>query len=151
MRLLNRWARYDVMNDMAFGGGTDMLREGDVTGHWAVLESGLRYYRSFPFPYWRISERFRRIFTLLGHLPWLARFIPLIPGRANDLDSMRKSCFERAMARKKKGTEQKDLFYYLVSIDNFFVQFIAGALTRPHHFHSLTNWVQKKRKYHPRL
>ena len=28
---------------------------------------------------------------------------------------MRKACFERAIARKKKGAKQKDLFYYLVS------------------------------------
>ena len=59
---------------------------------------------------------FSRIFTLIGHLPWLARFITLIPGSTNDLDNMRKACFERAMARKKKGTKQKDLFYYLVSV-----------------------------------
>lgn len=34
---------HDVMNDMAFGGGSDMLREGDPTGHWALLESGMKY------------------------------------------------------------------------------------------------------------
>lgn len=28
---------------------------------------------------------------------------------------MRKACFERAIARKQRGTKQKDLFYYLVS------------------------------------
>ena len=40
----------------------------------------------------------------------------LIPGSTNVLDNMRKACFERVTARKKKGTKQKDLFYYLVSI-----------------------------------
>lgn len=60
-----------------------------------------------------------RIFTLIGHLPWLARFIMLIPGSTNDLDNMRKACFERAIARKKKGAKQKDLFYYLVGVDSF--------------------------------
>jgi len=67
------------------------------------------------------SECFRRIFTLIGHLPWLARFITLVPGSTNDLDDMRKSCFERAIARKKNGSKLKDLFYYLVSITHFLV------------------------------
>jgi hypothetical protein len=31
------------MNDMAFGGGSEMLRDGDMTGHWALIESGMKY------------------------------------------------------------------------------------------------------------
>jgi len=42
----------------------------------------------------------------------------LIPGSTNDLDTTRKACFEQALARKKRGSKQKDLFYYLVSTDN---------------------------------
>jgi len=34
--------RHDVMNDMAFGGGSEMLRDGDLTGHWTLIESGMR-------------------------------------------------------------------------------------------------------------
>ncbi|KAF9651179.1 cytochrome P450 [Thelephora ganbajun] len=86
---------HDVMNDMAFGGGVEMLRDGDLTGHWPLIESGMK------------------AFALIGHLPWLARFMMLVPGSKNDLDNMRKACFERAILRKKKGTKQKDLFYYL--------------------------------------
>jgi len=54
-----------------------------------------------------------KIFNLILHLPWLARLIMLIPGSTNDLDSMKKACFERGIARKNRGTKQKDLFYYL--------------------------------------
>ena len=36
------------MNDMAFGGGSEMLRDGDLTGHWALIEAGMRFYRPFP-------------------------------------------------------------------------------------------------------
>ena len=32
------------MNDMAFGGGSEMLRDGDLTGHWTMLESGMKYF-----------------------------------------------------------------------------------------------------------
>jgi len=31
---------------------------------------------------------------------------------------MRKACFERALARKQEGAKQKDLFYYLVSVEH---------------------------------
>ena len=31
------------MNDMAFGGGSEMLRDGDLEGHWALMESGMKY------------------------------------------------------------------------------------------------------------
>lgn len=50
----------------------------------------------------------------------------LVPGSTNDLDNMRKACFERALARKKKGTKHKDLFYYLVSV----VYFSCSAISR---------------------
>lgn len=134
---------------MAFGGGSEMLREGDLTGHWALIESGMKYHRPFLFLYQRVSERFRRIFTLVGHLPWLARFIMLIPGSTNDLDTMRKACFEKVMARKKKGAKQKDLFYYLVSTK--LSPSLVGVQTRSRCLRSPMNSVQKKKKYHLRL
>ena len=37
------------MNDMAFGGGSSMLQDGDLTGHWDLVQSGMRYSCSFPF------------------------------------------------------------------------------------------------------
>ena len=33
------------MSDMAFSGGSEMIREGDLTGRWAVIEAGMRCYR----------------------------------------------------------------------------------------------------------
>ena len=120
------------MNDMAFGGGSEMLRDGDLTGHWALVESGMKYQCPLTSVYHSAAERFRRIFNLVGHLPWLARFIILIPGSTNDLDNMRKACFEQALARKKKGTKQKDLFYYLVGTAFLFLyrsRFRPGGAT----------------------
>ena len=71
-------------------------------------------------------EKFRRIFTLIGHLPWLARFMMLISRNTNDLQNMRKDSFARVIARKKKGTEQKDLFYYLVGIRSSLIPLYLG-------------------------
>jgi hypothetical protein len=38
--------RFDVVGDMAFGGGTEMLRDGDKDGLWSLLwsliEGGMR-------------------------------------------------------------------------------------------------------------
>ena len=31
------------MTDMAFGGGSEMLRDGDVAGHWVMVDSGMKY------------------------------------------------------------------------------------------------------------
>ena len=45
----------------------------------------------------------------------------LISRNTNDLQNMRKDSFARVIARKKKGTEQKDLFYYLVSFQSSLV------------------------------
>jgi len=55
-----------------------------------------------------------RMITLLGHIPWLAGFLALVPAVAKDFNDMRQACFNRAVARREKGTEQRDLFYYLV-------------------------------------
>ena len=134
------------MNDMAFGGGSEMLRDGDLTGHWALVEAGMRFYCPFP-TFTLFLKHPYRIFTLIGHLPWLARFIMLIPGSTNDLDNMRKACFERAIARKKKGAEQKDLFYYLVGVHDS----LSGPLSGAERFQSPTNSVRKKKKYLSKL
>ena len=32
------------------------------------------------------------------------------------MKNLKKACFEKVVERKKKGTKQKDLFYYLASI-----------------------------------
>lgn len=58
---------------------------------------------------------FLRMITLLGHVPWLARFIALVPAVVKGINNMRQACVERAIARKERGANQKDLFYYLVS------------------------------------
>ena len=43
-RLLIEQLSHDVMNDMAFGGGSEMLRDGDVAGHWTMIDSGMKYH-----------------------------------------------------------------------------------------------------------
>jgi len=40
---LSQWISffaYDIMSDLAFGGGSEMMVEGDVSGLWHLLEAG---------------------------------------------------------------------------------------------------------------
>ncbi|KAJ7637018.1 high nitrogen upregulated cytochrome P450 monooxygenase 2 [Roridomyces roridus] len=55
---------YDFMADMSFGGGFELMSEGDVHGAWKILEDGLRV----------------QAFT--QHLPWAAPFFYRLPGMA---------------------------------------------------------------------
>ena len=70
--------------------------------------------------------------TLLGHIPWLARFLLLVPAIVKDFNNMRQACFDRAIARKEKGTKQRDLFYYLVlRVYPFFHRWDLGLTILP--------------------
>ncbi|KAI0786227.1 cytochrome P450 [Abortiporus biennis] len=90
---------WDFMSDMAFGGGSEMMRDGDVDGYWKLLEDGL----SLAF--------------LLDHLPWIGYYIRNIPGVGEDLKRMRAMGIERATVRANAGSHSKDLFYYLSNED----------------------------------
>lgn len=55
------------------------------------------------------------MFTLLGHVPWLAGFLVMAPSVARDLNKSRQAHFDQVAARMGKGANVKDLFYHLVS------------------------------------
>jgi len=86
---------FDVMADMALGGGTDMIHEGDSEGLWHLLEGGVR------------------VGSLIGHIPWVGRYVKIIPGIGMDLKRFRDFALQRFLLRKKGGSGQKDLFYHL--------------------------------------
>ncbi|KAG6877406.1 hypothetical protein C0993_007743 [Termitomyces sp. T159_Od127] len=96
---MTRWISflaYDVMNDLAFGGGTEMMREGDVNGLWHLLEAG------------QINAIF------MSHVPWLGALFLQFPNLAKSLKAFRDHAKKCVMARKKRGSPHKDLFYYLI-------------------------------------
>ncbi|KAH0833285.1 cytochrome P450 [Lanmaoa asiatica] len=53
---------FDFMSDMAFGGGSNMLRDGDKDKTWHLLESGLP------------------LALILTHVPWLGKYYVKLPG-----------------------------------------------------------------------
>ncbi|TBU27644.1 high nitrogen upregulated cytochrome P450 monooxygenase 2 [Dichomitus squalens] len=89
------WFGYDFMSDMAFGGGSELLREGDKNNVWAVLEKGMA------------------LGMFLAHLPWLGVYIGHIPGAAWPLQSLLAHGEKAAAKRLARGSTTSDLFHYL--------------------------------------
>ncbi|KAI5982762.1 cytochrome P450 [Pisolithus marmoratus] len=87
---------FDFMSDMAFGGGSDMLRDGDKDNTWHLLESGLP------------------LALVLSHVPWLGKYYTSLPGIEDDLKKFRSYCQARALHRRTQGSQTKDLFHYLI-------------------------------------
>ncbi|KIK41727.1 hypothetical protein CY34DRAFT_24266 [Suillus luteus UH-Slu-Lm8-n1] len=87
---------FDFMSDMAFGGGSEMLRDGDKDNTWHLLESGLP------------------TALVLSHVPWLGKYYAKLPGIGEGLKKFRTFCQSRAMLRRSTGSLSKDLFHYLI-------------------------------------
>ncbi|KAF9644906.1 cytochrome P450 [Thelephora ganbajun] len=85
----------DAMTDMALGGGTDMIYEGDPEGLWHLIEAGMR------------------TATLIGHIPWVGRYVKSLPGVGTDLKRFRAFAMQKFLIRKNEGSGHKDLFYHL--------------------------------------
>ncbi|RDX42087.1 cytochrome P450 [Lentinus brumalis] len=87
---------YDVTLEIAFGGGSELLEAGHDKGNvWALLNDGMF------------------IATLFGHVPWLGVYVGKIPAATGNLSILLNRCAECAATRVKKGSAEKDLFYYL--------------------------------------
>nr|BAL05149.1 cytochrome P450 [Phanerodontia chrysosporium] len=92
------WFTYDVMGDLVFGGGNEMLVTGDQDGIWAMFEK---------------SGEGQMVYH---HVPWLAHYAKRLP-MSPALKKMRGFALGRALERYKRGAVTKDLFYYLSNED----------------------------------
>ncbi|KAL5522514.1 hypothetical protein ACEPAG_8530 [Sanghuangporus baumii] len=97
---LSLWLSYfttDVMGDMAFGGGFELMRDGaDKDGIWTIIESRLRNV------------------SITQHIPWLAPLLCKFPFLNKTNLVVRDFGQKRALARKVNGSLTKDLFYHLI-------------------------------------
>ncbi|KAI0067774.1 high nitrogen upregulated cytochrome P450 monooxygenase 2 [Artomyces pyxidatus] len=93
------WITYfstDLMGDMAFGGGFELVREGkDIEGIWDILESGLRET------------------AVASHIPWIFSYIKLIPSLQQGVDRVQKFSEINVAKRMEMGAKRRDLFYHL--------------------------------------
>ncbi|KAJ7784115.1 cytochrome P450 [Mycena metata] len=96
---LSRWLSFfafDIMGDIAFGGGFELMRDGDTHGLWRQMEAGLH----FP--------------ALTQHIPWVIPFRPYLPG-GKGAQALGKFALGQAKRRLEEGSIHNDLFYYLAS------------------------------------
>ncbi|THH30119.1 hypothetical protein EUX98_g4052 [Antrodiella citrinella] len=87
---LAQWINY-----FSFGGGSELMRDGDVDKIRWLMDSTMR------------------MSVVLETLPWLRGIVPLIPPLTKDLVRFRSWCFQRATHRIQSGSSTMDLFHYL--------------------------------------
>ncbi|RPD53820.1 high nitrogen upregulated cytochrome P450 monooxygenase 2 [Lentinus tigrinus ALCF2SS1-6] len=96
--VLGKWFNYfayDFMCDMAFGGGSELLREGDANNVWRILDEGMK------------------VGTLLAHVPWLGVYLSHVPLATGALNVLIAHCRKLTIQRIERGATRKDLFHYL--------------------------------------
>ncbi|KAI1784220.1 high nitrogen upregulated cytochrome P450 monooxygenase 2 [Ganoderma leucocontextum] len=101
--ILGKWFyyfSYDLMCDMTFGGGSELLRDGEEDNFWSILEKG--------------SCNFAVFFS---RVPWLGPYVGYIPGAGRALGVLQSRCRKFTMKRIHRGSNTRDLFYYLNNED----------------------------------
>ncbi|KAI0687111.1 high nitrogen upregulated cytochrome P450 monooxygenase 2 [Cerioporus squamosus] len=99
---IGKWLNYfsyDIMSDMTFGGGSELLQEGDKNNVWRVLEEGV------------VPA------TFMAQVPWLGLYVAHIPAAVKALDAFLQLGKEFAMRRIERGSTTPDLFHYLNNED----------------------------------
>lgn len=106
----------DSQRSRRFGGGTEMLRDGDKDGMWKQLKGGLRCGVPPPPPvvFSPVNGLISSIAIIYEHVPWLSFYTRHLPNVGKDLIGFRNMGISRTAARYKQGSTTKDLFYYLV-------------------------------------
>ncbi|KAI0265783.1 high nitrogen upregulated cytochrome P450 monooxygenase 2 [Gloeopeniophorella convolvens] len=93
------WMNYfttDLMGDMAFGGGFELMADGgDKKGVWALLESNLH------------------ILSVLSQVSYAIPIISFFAGRNGPIQRAHAFARDRVIERLKMGAKRKDLFYHL--------------------------------------
>ncbi|KAJ6457611.1 cytochrome P450 [Mycena sanguinolenta] len=126
---LSQWLSFfsfDFMGDIAFGGGFELMRDGDRNGLWHILERGLY------------------LPALTQQIPWVVDFISYFSmvGK-KERDALQKFALNQATRRLQEGAIHNDLFYYLMDkkgaddkpmplplvVSNALLAIIAGADT----------------------
>ncbi|KAJ7174134.1 cytochrome P450 [Mycena crocata] len=96
---LSQWLSFfafDFMGDIAFGGGFELMRDGDKDGLWHTMEHGLY------------------LPSLTQQIPWCMGFLPYFPMVGQEMKALGKFAFDQAKRRFQEGSVHNDLFYYLM-------------------------------------
>ncbi|KAJ7653938.1 cytochrome P450 [Mycena polygramma] len=96
---LSQWLSFfafDFMGDIAFGGGFELMRDGDKDGLWHKMERGIY------------------LPALTQQIPWSIDFITYLPKIGQEMKALGKFAFDQAKRRLQEGSVHNDLFYYLI-------------------------------------
>ncbi|KAJ6480316.1 cytochrome P450 [Mycena sanguinolenta] len=96
---LSQWLSFfsfDFMGDIVFGGGFELMRDGDKDGLWHTLERGIY------------------LPALTEQIPWCVDFIPYLPMIGKEKNALGRFAFNQATRRLHAGSVHNDLFYYLM-------------------------------------
>ncbi|TFK83982.1 high nitrogen upregulated cytochrome P450 monooxygenase 2 [Polyporus arcularius HHB13444] len=94
-----KYFAYDFMSDVAFGDGSDLLREGDKANIWSIIEDGMV------------------VCTIAHSLPWLGIYLSMIPSAAGPMLAFQENGRRLARERLERGSKTRDLYHYLCNED----------------------------------
>ncbi|KAF8153962.1 cytochrome P450 [Crassisporium funariophilum] len=86
---------FDFIGDMAFGGGFELMREGDKYGYFAGMEKALY------------------LPSITQHVPWIATTLRGTPYVGTGMQNFIKFGIEQAIRRSTMEMKRKDLFYHI--------------------------------------
>ncbi|KAI5120324.1 hypothetical protein M0805_000384 [Coniferiporia weirii] len=92
---LSRFA-FDFMGDMAFGGGFDLMKDGDSSGIWTMINKQMG------------------TLAILQHIPWSIHIVHKFPAAVESVDRFNKFCID-CIAHRRENPRRRDIFHHLVN------------------------------------
>nr|BAK09371.1 cytochrome P450 [Postia placenta] len=96
---LSQWLSYftfDFMGDMVFGGGFELMHDGDKDGIYKTMVAGLQ------------------LPALTQQIPWIAPSLSYLPYIGRHMKALGDFAFKQVTHRMQEGSIQNDLFYHLL-------------------------------------
>ena len=107
----------------SFGGGSEMMQNGDPDGIWHTSKGAQRYdcQKKKKEKKKKLIDFFTHSFysreaLFMSHVPWLGSMVFSVPGLATNLKTFRARGQNWARQRINNGSTHKDIFYHLVSL-----------------------------------
>ncbi|KAF8989690.1 high nitrogen upregulated cytochrome P450 monooxygenase 2 [Cyathus striatus] len=87
---------YDFMGDMAFGGGFELMRDGDTEHLWKLMENGII------------------VHSYSQHIPWAAPLLLDLSNAGKASEKLSAFSIEQSRKRMEHGSSERDLSSYLL-------------------------------------